>query len=126
MLSGIIYIHRIFDPRVIGIVGQDFKTFHELCGDTTLNNVVIVTNMWGNVSRDAGEVLENELSRKSFKPALDRGAQMVRHHNTAQSAHDIIRKIVVNRSVASEIERGVPRETERPPGHAVMKARPPR
>ena len=79
--------------------------FRELCGDTTLRNVVLVTNMWGEVSRDVGESRESELSSNFFKPVLDKGAQMVRHHNTAQSAHNIIRKIMMNRPVVLQIQR---------------------
>jgi len=79
--------------------------FRELCGDTTLKNVVLVTNMWGEVSRDIGESRENELSSNFFKPVLDKGAQMVRHHNTAQSAHEIIRRIMMNRPVVLQIQR---------------------
>ena len=79
--------------------------FRELCGDTTLKNVVLVTNMWGEVSRDVGEAREMELSSNFFKQVLDKGAQMVRHHNTAQSAQDIIRMIMKNRPVVLQIQR---------------------
>jgi chromosome segregation ATPase len=104
-LAGVIYVHRISDNRFTGITGRNFKMFRELCGDTTLRNVVLVTNMWGEVSRDVGEARENELSNNFFKPVLDKGAQMVRHHNTAQSAHDVIRRIMKNRPVALQIQR---------------------
>lgn len=79
--------------------------FRELCGDTTLRNVVLVTNMWGEVSRDIGESREDELSTNFFKSVLDKGAQMVRHHNTTQSAHEIIRRIMRNRPVVLQIQR---------------------
>ena len=79
--------------------------FRELCGDTTLRNVVIVTNMWGEVSPEDGESRENELSSRFFKPAIDKGARMVRHNKTAQSAHDIIRMIMKNRPAVLQIQR---------------------
>ena len=79
--------------------------FRELCGDTTLKNVVLVTNMWGEIPLDVGESREKELSSNFFKPVLDKGAQMVRHHNTAQSAQDIIRMIMKNRPVVLQIQR---------------------
>ena len=68
--------------------------FRELCGKPTSKNVVIVTNMWGSDSRDISEAREKELRDKFFKPAIERGAQMARHNNTPQSAHDIIRTII--------------------------------
>ena len=79
--------------------------FRELCGDTTLRNVVLVTNMWTRDSRDANEAREHELSAKFFKPVLNKGARLIRHHDTAQSTHDIIRKIMANHPLALQIQR---------------------
>ena len=79
--------------------------FRELCGDTTLKNVVLATSMWGMVPLDVGESREKGLSSNFFKPVLDKGAQMVRHHNTAQSAQDIIRMIMKNQPLVLQIQR---------------------
>ena len=79
--------------------------FRELCGDTTLKNVVLVTNMWGEASRDVGEAREKELIGNFFKPVLDKGAQIVRHYNTAQSAHDVILRIMRNHPLVLQIQR---------------------
>ena len=94
MLSGVIYIHRISDNQFNGISGRSFNLFRELCGESVLKNTILVTNMWGEVSPDVGEAREKDLSSNFLKPALDKGAQMVRHNNTIQSAHDIIRVII--------------------------------
>ena len=79
--------------------------FRKLCGDKTLENVVLATNMWGveeeeelNLSR------EKELKDNFFKPALDKHAQMVRHLNTRESAHNILRKIIKNKPVVLQIQ----------------------
>ena len=77
----------------------------ELCGDSTLKNVILVTNMWGEVSPDIGESHEQELVRALFKPALDKGAQLARHYNTTKSAHDIIRCVTKNQPIALQIQR---------------------
>jgi len=79
--------------------------FRELCGDSSLKNVILVTNMWGEVSEDVGEARERELTTNFFKPVLDKGAQLARHHNTTQSAYDIIRCIMRNRPIALQIQR---------------------
>ena len=78
--------------------------FRELCGDSTLKNVILVTNMWDEVSPEDGQDRENQLSSNFLKPVLDKGAQMVRHHNTAESAHDIIRRIIKTHPVALRIQ----------------------
>ena len=79
--------------------------FRELCGDAALRNVVIVTNMWGEVSPEDGLDRENQLSSKFFKPVLDLGAQMARHYNSIRSAHEIIRRILKNRPMPLRIQR---------------------
>ena len=79
--------------------------FRKLCGDSTLKNVILVTNMWGDVSPSVGEARERELVQEFFKPVLDKGAQLARHHNTTKSAHDIIRCIMKNQPIALQIQR---------------------
>ena len=123
-LSGVIYIHRISDNRFTETAGRNFRIFCELCGESALKNVVLVTNMWGNVSHEIGEVRENELSRQFFKPALDKGAKIVRHHNTVESAQDIVRRIVANNPVVLRIQWELADEqkdiTETAAGEAVI------
>ena len=106
-LAGVIYIHRISDFRMGGISTRNFKMFRELCGESSLKNVVIVTNMWGEVSRDVGEAREQELATQSmfFKPVLDKGALMLRHENTVQSAHNILGHIISNHPLSLQIQR---------------------
>ena len=104
-LVGIIYLHRISDNRFGGITGRNFNVFRKLCGESTLKNVILVTHMWEEDPQDINEAREEELSSKFFKPALDKGAQMARHHNTTESARDILRKVVGNRPVVLQIQR---------------------
>ncbi|KAL0573452.1 hypothetical protein V5O48_008507 [Marasmius crinis-equi] len=97
-LAGIIYLHRITDVRMGGISARNFKIFQKLCGEDTLKNVVIVTNRWEEVLEEKGEARQRELSTKDifFKPALDRGARIVRHLNTRESAHAILQNLLNN------------------------------
>ncbi|KAF9781350.1 P-loop containing nucleoside triphosphate hydrolase protein [Thelephora terrestris] len=104
-LAGIIYIHRISDDRFTGISVRNFKMFRQLCGDSTLKNVVLVTNMWGRVEKDVGEAHEKELAEVYFRPALEKDAQLARHHNTTQSAHEILRRIMKNDPAPLLIQR---------------------
>ena len=61
--------------------------------------------MWGKVTKDVGEARERELTAKFFKQAIDKGAQLARHQNTTQSAHDIIRRIMKNQPIVLQIQR---------------------
>jgi len=98
-LAGVLYFHRISDVRMGGAPLKNFKMFRKLCGERALQNVVIVTNMWGEVKGQVGERREAELKGKDifFKSVLENGARMARHKNTTSSAQDILRLILDNR-----------------------------
>ena len=104
-LAGIIYIHRISDDRFTGISVRNFNMFRKLCGESTLKNVVLVTNMWGRVEKDVGEAREKELAQVYFRIALEKDAQLARHHNTTRSAHEIVRRIMKNDPAPLLIQR---------------------
>lgn len=81
--------------------------FRKLCGDDALKNIIIVTNMWGQVSPEIGMAREKELASDDilFKPVLDKGAVMLRHDNTLSSAQTIIRRIISNHPKVLKIQR---------------------
>ncbi|OCH83802.1 hypothetical protein OBBRIDRAFT_892123 [Obba rivulosa] len=95
-LSGIIFMHRITDIRIGGVSRRNFRMFRQLCGEETLKNVVIVTNMWANVTTEDGEQRERELMSRDifFKPALAKGARMARYYNTYESALAVLSLLV--------------------------------
>ncbi|THH30967.1 hypothetical protein EUX98_g3204 [Antrodiella citrinella] len=108
-LSGIIYMHRISDPKMSGVSKRNFGMFRSLCGEKTLRNVVIVTNMWGLVEQHVGDAREHELATDDtlFKPVLDKGAVMVRHDGTVESAHRVLQSFVANHPEALAIQTEV-------------------
>ena len=55
-----------------------------------------MTNMWGKVNPEVGEARERQLSTLFFKSAIDKGARLLRHDNTVESAHAIIHAILNN------------------------------
>jgi hypothetical protein len=90
-----------------GISTRNFNMFRKLCGDSTLRNVIVVTNMWGEVDLQLGKEREAELMGEDifFKPVLDKGARMSRHDNTSSSAENIIRLILENRPLPLRIQQ---------------------
>ena len=103
-LTGIIYFHRISDGRFTRIDDRNFGVFRRLCGDRTLRNVAILTNMWGKVSLEIGLARERELPAVVFGYAINRGARYVHHVNTLGSAHSIILALLENNPVALQIQ----------------------
>ncbi|KAF4590019.1 hypothetical protein EYR38_009317 [Pleurotus pulmonarius] len=106
VLAGVIYIHRISDVRMGGLSVRNFKLLRRLCGEKTLKNLAIVTNMWGHVSLSVGKARETELASKDtfFKPALDKGAALLRHTHTFDSAANILRYFVRNEPLPLQIQ----------------------
>ena len=105
-LAGILYFYRISDRRMTGTLRKNFSMFLKLCGENAFKNVVVVTNMWGDVKPHVGNAREVELKEKDifFKPVLDKGAQMARHENTAPSAQRIIRLLLNNHPLPLRIQ----------------------
>ncbi|KAH8074814.1 P-loop containing nucleoside triphosphate hydrolase protein [Cristinia sonorae] len=105
-LRGVIYLHRISDNRVGGTALQNIRFFHRLCGDKALKNSVVITNMWNQVTSEVGTSRETELKSKDifFKPAIDKGAAMLRHDNTIESAHNAIRHMLHNKPMPLAIQ----------------------
>lgn len=63
--------------------------------------------MWGEISAELGERRESELSTKDqyFKLALDKGAKLVRHDNTLESVHGIVRQVLEYLPVGLSVQR---------------------
>lgn len=78
-----------------------------MCGDQALRNVVIATNMWGRVTPEVGSARERELASSFFKLALDKGAVLRRHDDTAKSARSIIQYILGKEQVALQIQEEI-------------------
>ena len=95
-----------------GVARKNFRLFRKVCGDDALKNVAIVTNMWGDVTEEIGSSREKELSESDlfFKPALEKGAKMMRHDNTSESAKRIIETFVGSTPEVLSIQREVVEE----------------
>ncbi|KAG1876176.1 P-loop containing nucleoside triphosphate hydrolase protein, partial [Suillus subluteus] len=108
-LAGVIYMHRISDFKMGGTSKRNFKMFRELCGESSLKNVLIVTNMWSEVKPEIGEARESELAGKDkfFKPAIEKGARMLRHDGTLESAHITLRYLLDSHSAPLAIQQEI-------------------
>lgn len=95
-----------------GTSNRNFKMFRELCGESSLKNVLIVTNMWSEVKPEIGEARESELASKDkfFKPAVEKGARMLRHDGTLESAHTTLRYLLNSHSATLAIQQEIVNE----------------
>lgn len=100
-----------------GVARKNFRLFRKICGDSTMSSVIIATNMWSEVTPEKGAKRERELSTSDlfFKPALERGAKMVRHDNTVESAHAIIGNLVEKEAVTLAVQHEMVHERKTVP-----------
>ncbi|KJX95148.1 hypothetical protein TI39_contig4131g00001 [Zymoseptoria brevis] len=81
-LNGIIYLHNVMDPRMLGSSLRNLKMFRDLCGQDPLRNVLLVTTRWGmarRVDMEQAERREEQLrtDRKFWAGMLAGGARKV-------------------------------------------------
>jgi hypothetical protein len=99
-LAGIIYLHRITDPRMGGSALKNLYMFQRLCGDRGLSSVILATTMWSNLEgtdagQETGRLREAELRMPQFWGSMaDRGSEIVKHDGTKESARSIISRLV--------------------------------
>ncbi|KAG6379516.1 hypothetical protein JVT61DRAFT_10007 [Boletus reticuloceps] len=103
-LNGIIYMHRISDPRVGGVSRKNLRMLHSLCGDDNLKNVRIVTTNWSRVGKQEGDAREEALRIGAFKALLDAGADMRRHLNVLDSAREIMSDLIPLKAITMQIQ----------------------
>ncbi|KAJ3887090.1 P-loop containing nucleoside triphosphate hydrolase protein [Lentinula edodes] len=93
-LNGLIYLHRMSDPRFGGQASRNLKMFRNLCGPSAYRNIVVLTTFWDRVSAEEGLMREEQLKSTFFSDIVAGGARFMRHDRTAQSAREVIAHIL--------------------------------
>lgn len=96
LLSGIIYLHRISDPRMTGPSLRNLRMFRKLCGDDGLGNVVLATTFWAKVTKEDGDRREKELmsSGDFWGYLMSKGSSVFRHDQGQVSAERMINSLI--------------------------------
>ena len=99
-LAGIIYLQEISQDRVTGTVRKNMSLFKKLCGDGALQHVILATTKWSRLGNGTlGRQREAELSETFWKNMLSKGSSMTRFEGTQGSAKNIVRNILIKRSI---------------------------
>jgi len=108
-LKGVIYLYAIDEVRFSGISRRNFHVFRQLCGQSTMVNVLIVTTKWDMTNHEMAVARETQLSTSDqiFKPAIEKGARLLRHDNTRASAHSILYALFPNKELPLKIQREI-------------------
>ena len=98
-LAGLVYMHRISDPRMSGSAIKNLRIFKSLCGEQNYRHVTLTSTMWSNDDDDDDEkaVQRRRLEelRELFWSDMMRGGCSIRkHRGDAASALYIVRELV--------------------------------
>ena len=95
LLSGIIYLHNITNHRIDGSPLRCLRMFQKLCGERSLQNVLLTTTQWSNVPQAQRESREADLRSGNFWGGLlARGATLTRFMGTRESGLELIHKLM--------------------------------
>ncbi|KAI1412212.1 P-loop containing nucleoside triphosphate hydrolase protein [Hypoxylon sp. FL1857] len=127
-LSGIVFLHRINQPRLQGSARRNVKLFEDLCGDTAFRNVILVTTMWDITEKGLAEEREKQLrsKREYWGYMVDKGSEILRHDNSKESALQVIEHLIKKNSrvilnVQDEIVNGNQPLNQTTVGQGVLK-----
>ena len=93
-LHGILYFHRIIDPKITGTSRANLRMFKKLCGNDNLGGIFLVTTFWNEVESKLGEQRELQLRGDAnfWKPMIDQGSLIIRSKRDRAEDLDILSK----------------------------------
>lgn len=99
LLSGVIYLHPIQEPRFQGTARKNLNMFKLLCGESNMRCVVLATTMWreGIEEEATKRVHQLETTKGFWGDMISNGSTVFHHDNTAESALKIVDHIIEKR-----------------------------
>ncbi|KZW01772.1 hypothetical protein EXIGLDRAFT_602653, partial [Exidia glandulosa HHB12029] len=103
-IVGVIYLHRITDPRMGGSAVKNLRYFREICGEDAMSHVILCTTRWDEVKQSEGEMREQLLRDDFWRSMLARGSTLKRHDNTPASARRIVAEVMKNGGIDLKVQ----------------------
>ncbi|KZT01617.1 uncharacterized protein LAESUDRAFT_707216 [Laetiporus sulphureus 93-53] len=100
-VCGAVYFHRISDRRIGRTAIENIRSFQVLCKDEKIDNTMIATTMWSEVS----DTTIGVQSEEQLQGILGPGARLLRHDNGVSSAEAIVRELLFNAPLVLQIQR---------------------
>jgi hypothetical protein len=106
-LSGIVYVHRIIDPRMQGSALSYMNMFRRLCGSDCFPNVVLATSFWSEVDMTKGARREKELCETDefWGQLLKKGSRVVRIGLDQKADQRLLLRFVKNKKVVLQAQQ---------------------
>ncbi|KAF2807465.1 uncharacterized protein BDZ99DRAFT_421524 [Mytilinidion resinicola] len=107
LLNGVVYLHRLSDPRMGGKALSNLFMFRRLCGPQALKSVILATTFWESLSPSELGSREEELvdPKKDFwSKMVAKGSQVKRLGLDRESGLGMIREIAKNHKVTFQVQ----------------------
>lgn len=97
LLNGIIMMQPVIETRLTGTEKTRTTLFKKLLGEDAYHRVIIVPTMWDSLDAETANRRERQrMERKDvWGDMVSRGAVVVRHSDNAQSATNIVHRLLV-------------------------------
>jgi hypothetical protein len=108
-VCGILYLHRIIDPKVTGTARANLRMFRRLCGDENLGKVTLVTTFWNQIAPSLGERREMQLQSDAgfWKPMIDQGSRTVRSKQSREEDLALLLQIAQTEGFQTQVQKDV-------------------
>lgn len=109
-LLGILYLHRINDPKLTQSSKNTLGIFKNMVGHEAMTNVILATTMWNTIHANElgrAENREQELIDEYWKPMLDEGSYVARFDESQDSALALIIRLLGKSSVVMDIQKQI-------------------
>ena len=93
-LAGIVYLHDISLPRMLGSTLKNLDVFQKLCGEDALKRVVLCTTKWSDIYEEDGERRTEQLKDIYWKEMIKGGSTVHKFKHSQKSAWDVIAPII--------------------------------
>jgi len=98
-LAGVIYLHEITQPRMLGTTRKNLDMFTKLCGQDAIKNVILVTTKWSEVMPDIGKRRALQLRNEHWKFMTDLGSRIVSFDARQRTARRIANLILAQEAI---------------------------
>lgn len=105
-LRGIIYLHRIIDPRMQGHALRNLQIFEKICGEGAFRNVVLMTTMWDLLPEEGtGYRMDQELRDDFWSMMAANGSYITRFDGSKDTAVGMVVSLLSKPPIVLDIQR---------------------
>nr|POE77907.1 hypothetical protein CFP56_09550 [Quercus suber] len=105
-LRGVIYLHRITDPKMQGSALRNFELFQKICGESALGNVILLTTMWDKLKdRVEGLDRDQQLRTDFWNLMAAKGSYITSFDGSKEMAEGLVITLLTKEEVVLDIQK---------------------